>query len=97
MTAFEFFKKSLDKSVAEGKMPYAISFTDIRIPRDASWGGVWGSEASEISDLAQMIEQGIIIKDILTPSQAQDLDETELYMLSSKGRIIFYKQFFGEI
>ena len=97
MTAFEFFKQQLDKSIADGRMPPAIGFTDLRIPKDASWGGIWGSEVSEISDLAQMIKQGIIIKDVLTPSQAQGLDETELYMLTTKGRILFYKHFYGVI
>lgn len=97
MTTFEFFKAQLDKSIAEGKMPYPISFPDIRIPRDASWGGAWGSEAKNISDLQEMIEKGLIKHFHLAEKQSEDTLETELYLLSSEGRILFYEHFYGVI
>ncbi len=97
MTAFEFFKKQLDKSIADGRMQYPMSLLDICFSKDASWGGAWGSEVGIISDLQDMLEQGIMIHYTLTKGQAQGLSETEVYMLSNKGRIIFYEHFFGRI
>ncbi len=101
MTTFEFFKNQLDEAVEKGltsRINPQIkpgSFKWVKVCADWFFGDAWDYQMKDVTNIAEMREQGFLKVMEYSNWKARQLGQTRKYALTNQGIKEFYKAMIG--